>query len=100
MRWQLLGDWPIAGGARLIPAATVITSGEAPGYQTLPIEDLPTPLPIDVTIALDTDAALAMCNWYPRSMWHRLLLGPGVDRATLRTKAAGGAVEWARWSTA
>jgi hypothetical protein len=81
MRWHIGGQgWPIAGGARLIPAATLIGDGG------IPLSELPTPLPID-SISLD-DAALAqMRAWYPLDQ-HRLVFGPDVGKAPAQTTSA------------
>jgi len=68
MRWQLGGDWPV--GARCIPAATIISAGEAPNYQAIPLAELPKPLPLNAE-ALDEDAALQMLYWHPPELWHR-----------------------------
>ena len=44
MRWQLAGDWPV--GPAVIPAGTIISAGEAPNYQAIPLAELPNTNPL------------------------------------------------------
>jgi len=91
MRWQLLTDWPV--GQRCIPAGTTISAGEPPSWQTIPLEELPTPLPTSAK-ALDTAAAEQLCHWHEETNsvagWHALHFHHTVNReqvlATVRLK--------------
>ena len=59
MKFLLLGDWPCAGGALLVPAGTVIDGNDPKWNGT----SLPTPMPLNAK-ALDQDAYDALCVWY------------------------------------
>jgi hypothetical protein len=86
MRWQLGGDWPV--GARCIPAATIISAGEAPNYQAIPLAELPKPLPLNAE-ALDEDAALQMLYWHPPELWHQIKFVAGIDRTAVIARRWG-----------
>ena len=88
MRWQLAGDWPVAGGARCIPAATIISAGEAPSCWAIPLADLPSPLPLNAE-ALDNDAALQMLYWYEPALWHHIVFASGIDRDAVIARRRG-----------
>jgi hypothetical protein len=68
--------WPIAGGARLIPVATIVGDGG------IPLAELPSPLPPDV-VALDDAAHAQMREWYPDHI-HMLRVGPDVGKKKQR----------------
>jgi hypothetical protein len=82
VKWQLLGDWPVNGGLRLLPAGTILGDGGIPPPTT--------PLPINA-IALDTDGALAMAMAYEEHAtingWHQLHFDPSVDREAVLAQA-------------
>jgi hypothetical protein len=82
MRWQLLGDWPVQGGARLLPAGSILGDGGIPPPTT--------PLPINA-MALDTDGALALAMAYNErdtiNGWHQLIFASGIDRAAVFAQA-------------
>jgi hypothetical protein len=80
MRWMIGGQgWSV--GAQLIPAGTVIDSETT---------TLPLPPPIDA-MALDDDAALAMCMYHEETNtiggWHQLHFAPGIDHEAIKAKA-------------
>jgi len=78
MRWMIGGQgWPIAGGARLIPAGTLVGDGG------IPLAELPSPMPMDA-VSLDDAAYAQMREWYPYHL-HMLLVGPDVGKATAQT---------------
>ena len=74
MKFQLLGDWPIKGGAMVIPvgstieyvagapSATVVTEPWAVGAQ---FNGTPVPIPLPLNAkCLDQEAYGAMVRWY------------------------------------
>jgi hypothetical protein len=73
--------WPIAGGLRLLPPATIISDDGDP--LAIPLTSVTTPLPIDC-VSLDAAAFAQMQQWYaysPSTMVdqrYRLLKAPGV----------------------
>jgi hypothetical protein len=78
MKWQLLGDWPIAGGARLLPAGTILDSNDP---------DWPRPPPLNAR-SLDDASALEMCMAYDEALcWHQLHFHPSVDHEAIKAKA-------------
>jgi hypothetical protein len=82
MKWMLAGDWPVQGGARLIPAGTIISDDGDPS--AIPLGEVPRPLPIN-SISLDTAALQMMRQWYGPALWHHLLVGPDVGKAPPQT---------------
>ena len=83
MRWQIGGQgWPIAGGARLIPAGTIVGDGG------IPLKELPMPLPIDAE-AMDADAALQMLEWYGSELWHQIKFVAAVNRDAVIARRRG-----------
>jgi hypothetical protein len=80
MRWMLAGDWPVAGGARLLPAGTIVGDGG------IPASELPSPMPINA-MALDDEAAQMMRQWYPDQLF-RLHFGPDVGMQTAAPQAS------------
>jgi hypothetical protein len=82
MKFQIGGQgWPVQGGARLIPAGTIVGDGG------IPTSELPMPMPIDA-VALDDEAAAAMKAWYPDQLY-RLHFGPDVGAPKKRSSAKG-----------
>ena len=75
-------------GARLIPEATIISAGEAPSRQAIPLAELPQPLPLNAE-ALDEDAALQMLYWYEPALWHHINFVPTVDRGAVIARRRG-----------
>ena len=72
MMFQLLGDWPVNGGAMLVPAGTVIeweADAERARLAELPStpqwrgQTLPLPMPLNAR-CLDQEAFDAMVGWY------------------------------------
>lgn len=59
MKFQLLGDWPVAGGSVLIPAGTEL-DGNNPQWRGI---RLPMPMPLNAK-CLDQEAYDAMVRWY------------------------------------
>jgi hypothetical protein len=72
MRFQLLGDWPINGGATLIPQGAMMDRADWKwnGFQ------LPWPPPINA-MALDNEAYDELLKHYER---HRIMSIKGVSR--------------------
>jgi hypothetical protein len=62
MRFELHGNWPIHGGATLVPTGTIL-EGLPPRWNG---HVLPLPLPLDA-MALDDEAATKLRSWYPTS---------------------------------
>jgi hypothetical protein len=87
MRWQLLGDWPLNGGLRLLPGGTIISNDGDPS--ALPLSAVPVPLPINA-LSLDPAAAEAMCHWYSEESticgWHHLHFAHGIDHEAIKAK--------------
>jgi hypothetical protein len=80
---MLMGDWPVQGGARCIPAGTIVGDGG------IPTSELPM-LPINA-MAMDDEAARLMRQLYPTEI-HRLMVGPDVGKSQppkKRTSAKG-----------
>jgi hypothetical protein len=78
MRFMLMGDWPIQGGARLLPGGTLISDDGDPS--AIPLGEVPRPLPLN-SISLDAAALAQMRQWYGPALWHHLLVGPDVGKA-------------------
>jgi hypothetical protein len=79
MKFEIGGaGWPIAGGARLIPAGTIVGDGG------IPLADLPLPLPMDA-VALDDEALAMLHQWYPYHHY-ALKVGPTVGKAKKKAK--------------
>lgn len=77
MRFQMLTDWPVNGGALIVPAGTTLEANLAnPDFRLNGVK-LPETLPL-TAIALDQDAYDAMCSWYSPHEWYRFRYGPGV----------------------
>ena len=85
MKFILLADWPVRGGALLVPSGTVIEwtadadaariAGvpNAPEYLGVP---LPLPMPMNAK-ALDQQSANTLADWYPRHL-HLLHAANGI----------------------
>jgi hypothetical protein len=70
------GGWPIAGGAWLVPAGTIIDSTTWTG---------PTQMPMNA-IALDTTAAQQMLVWFNQDygrLWPQIIFDASVNRAAV-----------------
>jgi len=76
MRWMLTGPWPIAGGARLLPAGTILSDAD-PSW--------PRPPPLDA-VPLDLESALFMLKSYDPDLWHRIVFARDLDRDALLAK--------------
>ena len=76
MRWMLMGPWPIAGGARLLPAGTILSDAD-PSW--------PRPPPLDA-VPLDLESALFMLKSYDPDLWHRIVFARDLDRDALLAK--------------
>ena len=72
MKFQLLGDWPVSGGAMVVPAGTTIEYDPDPeaarlaGIGTAPMylgTVLPLPMPLNAK-AMDQAAFDQMVAWY------------------------------------
>jgi hypothetical protein len=87
MRWQLRGDWPV--GQWCIPADTII-DGHNP-INPFDRTPLPMPPPFATAVALDDEAALAMCMAHEEhdtiGGWHHLHFAPGIDREAIFAQA-------------
>jgi hypothetical protein len=81
MKWMLREDW--CCGSASIPSGTVlegpchVVTGELDGPIVWQGHVVRPPLPLSA-IALDTDAATQMQDWYHHSLWHQLFCAPGV----------------------
>lgn len=73
MMFQLMGPWPVNGGALTVPAGTFI-DGNDPQWCGM---RLPSVMPIDAK-ALDQDAYNALLRWYS-GFAYRLIYGPDVQ---------------------
>lgn len=77
MRFSMTSDWPVNGGALIVPVGTVLEANLAnPDFQYNGTK-LPETMPL-TAMALDQDAYDAMCDWYPQHQWHRFHVGEGV----------------------
>lgn len=78
MIFQMLSDFPVNGGALVIPAgATLEASLSNPEFRWNGSKVSVEPLPL-TAMAMDQDAYDAMCGWYEEHLWHRFRYGPGV----------------------
>jgi len=93
VRWQLVGDWPLAG--HIVPSGTALegvagADGSLAKPPTWNNQALPTPLPINAR-ALDQESALQMCLWYEETDsiggWHQLHFADGIDREAIFAQA-------------
>lgn len=76
MRFQMLTDWPVNGGALIVPAGTTLEANLAnPDFRLNGVK-LPEQMPL-TAIALDQDAYDAMCRWHG-GQEHRFHYGPGI----------------------
>lgn len=77
MRFSMTSDWPVSGGALIVPAGTVLEANLAnPNFEYNGTK-VPEPMPLSA-MALDAQAYDKMCEWYPEGMWHRFHVGVGV----------------------
>ena len=88
MRFMISGQgWPVQGGARLLPAGTIVSDDGDPS--AIPTSELPMPMPMDC-VAMDDEAAAQMRAWYPYHQY-MLLFGPDVGKETMTEKETSAA---------
>jgi hypothetical protein len=93
MQWMIAGQgWPV--GQFLIPAGRILTGVAGPSDGLIAAGPPGTHvsqtvgMPLDC-IAIDYEGAIMMYVWYqpPKDYWYRLIFGPGIDRATVESRA-------------
>lgn len=77
MIFQMLTDWPVNGGALIVPAGATLEANLAnPDFCHSNGTKLPDRMPL-TAMAMDQDAYDAMCDWHG-GQEYLLRYGPGV----------------------
>ena len=79
LRFQLMGPWPVCGGALTIPAGMLLSTDLAAGVPNFVYQGmiLTEPLPINV-MALDQPSADQLAAWYSDQLYRLFALPPAV----------------------